>query len=229
MVEGGEPPRSASTQRHFAKVAQAAWRLDASPRYFIGGPSVVNRLSIDLERPRVLIALREPVEPDVVELHVQAEQGPPAPGHAVRGVRVGLPAGPRRSGGARGVERTFRTLATGVYADYLVDWFDVLGDRVRVVFFDDIREDPLGVVTAICTRLRPGPDAGAGVRPGWPERHGPAAEARCSRPSRSEANVAAAPGGQRRLAVAPLPPAVLPAAQHRAFWTNAQGRRTWSS
>lgn len=153
MVEGAEPAPLSEYAGHFAKVAQAAWRLDASPRYFIGGPSVVNRLSIDLERPRVLIALREPVSRMWSSYTYKRSKA-----RLPQGMRFAeFVSACRRVHDAQAVREAwsgpFRTLATGVYADYLVDWFDVLGDRVHVVFFDDIREDPVGVVTAICIRL----------------------------------------------------------------------------
>src|SRR3954451_21171218 len=61
MVSGAEPPSLEEYAGHFRECADATWRLAASPRSFIGGPPLVRRLADELGRPRVLIALREPV------------------------------------------------------------------------------------------------------------------------------------------------------------------------
>lgn len=38
----------------------------------------------------------------------------------------------------------------GKYDRYLTDWFDVYRENVKIIFFDDLKRDPLSVVSAIC-------------------------------------------------------------------------------
>jgi Sulfotransferase domain len=153
MVHGGQPPPIEEYARHFAAVADAPWRLEASPRYFIGGPALVQRLRDDLGTPKVLIALREPVS------RMWSS-------YTYKRSKSRLPAGMtfadfydecRRVADDRSErdpdDAGYRTLATGVYADFLPDWFDVLGSGVRVVFFDDLAAHPQQTVTELCTWL----------------------------------------------------------------------------
>jgi hypothetical protein len=162
MVEGAEPPSLEEYARHFRGCADATWRLDASPRYFIGGPPLVRRLTAELDRPRVLIALREPVARMWSSYtYKRSKSRLPSdmrfPQFAAECRRVhdeGSVRDPRSA--------AYRTLASGVYADFLDDWFDELGDQVRVVFFDDLADSPLTLVSELCTwlDLDPAPVAG---------------------------------------------------------------------
>ncbi len=150
MVHGEPPPALVDYERHFRACAASPWRLEASPRYFIGGPPLVRRLADDLDRPKVLIALREPVSRMWSSYTYKLSKNRLPEGmrfaafvdacrEVADGGRVRVPA-----------HAAFRTLATGVYADYLGDWFDVLGDDVRVVFFDDLAASPVDTVAAVC-------------------------------------------------------------------------------
>jgi hypothetical protein len=153
MVHGGQPPPIEEYLQHFAAVADAPWRLEASPRYFIGGPALVRRLRDDLGAPKVLIALREPVS------RMWSS-------YTYKRSKNRLPAGTtfadfyaecRRVADARSerdpADAGYRTLSTGMYARFLPDWFDVLGSDVRVVFFDDLATRPEQTVTELCTWL----------------------------------------------------------------------------
>ena len=153
MVSGGEPPSLEEYARHFRDCADATWRLDASPRYFIGGPPLVRRLAGELDRPRVLIALREPVA-RMWSSYTYKRSKDRLPKEMrfsdfVAECRRVHDEGSVRDAGSA----AYRTLASGVYADYLGDWFDVLGDQVRVVFFDELTSRPLEVVSELCTWL----------------------------------------------------------------------------
>ncbi len=153
MVGGGEAPSLSEYARHFHGCADATWRLDASPRYFIGGPPLVLRLASELGRPRILISLREPVSRmwssyTYKRSKARLPEGMRFPDFVAACRRVHDEGTVREPGSA-----AYRTLASGVYADYLPDWFDVLDDQVRVVFFDDITRDPLALVSALCEWL----------------------------------------------------------------------------
>lgn len=165
LVEGREPPSLASYAAHFRDSRDRPVRLEASPRYFIGGRPLVSRLVADLgtngTRPKVLIVLREPVSrmrssytykrskqrlPDDVDFS-----------EFVRRCRRVHDEGTVRDPGSA----NYRALAVGVYADFLPAWYDGLGPDLRVVFFDDLRE-PSQLLRSLCEWLGLDPEPVAG-------------------------------------------------------------------
>ncbi|MFT4084114.1 MAG: hypothetical protein QM638_16170 [Nocardioides sp.] len=162
LVVGEPPPTLAEYAAHFRASGDHPVLLEASPRYFIGGPTLVRRLVEDLSRngrrPKVLISLREPVERMWSSYRYKRSKDRLPPGvdfaEFVRRCRRVYDAGLVRHRD----HATYRTLATGVYADYLGDWFDELGDGVRVLFFDDLC-DAADELRAVCgwLGLDPGP------------------------------------------------------------------------
>jgi hypothetical protein len=153
MVYGGEPPPLEAYARHFEHCEQSRWRLEASPRYFIGGPSLVRRLASELDRPRVLIAIREPISRmwSSYTYKRSKDRLPPGMGFGEFFQACRKVADERLE--RRPESTAYRTLATGVYANYLGDWFDEFGADVRVVFFDDLASSPADEVLALCQWL----------------------------------------------------------------------------
>lgn len=153
LVHGDEPPPLADYAAHFARVADRPWRLEASPRYFLGGPPLVSRLAAELDSPRVLVALREPVSRMWSSYTYKRSKGRLEGGDDfaafVDACQKVVDNGSVREPG----DAMFRTLASGVYADYLGDWFAGLGDAVRVVFFDDLTARPGDEVRELFTWL----------------------------------------------------------------------------
>jgi hypothetical protein len=59
---------------------------------------------------------------------------------------------------AQGVERrhenrSFTGLVDGCYANWLGDWFAEMGDRLKVIYFDDLSSDASATVAEICSWL----------------------------------------------------------------------------
>lgn len=150
MVHGAEPPPLADYAAHFAHVRGSTWRLEASPRYFIGGPALISRLAADLGRPRILIALREPVSRMWSSYTYKRSKDRLPAGMSFAGFFAAC-----RTVADERLERDpehamYRTLATGVYANYLGDWFAGFGADVRPVFFDALTRRPAETVTELC-------------------------------------------------------------------------------
>lgn len=153
MVHGDAPGPLDEYRAHFRHCVASPWRLEASPRYFIGGPELVRRMVDDLGRPKVLIAIREPVS------RMWSS-------YTYKRSKDRLPEGMRfpeffevcRRVAEQGIERhadqaSFRTLASGVYVKYLPDWLAGLGNDLRVVFFDHLAEAPDKQLVEICEWL----------------------------------------------------------------------------
>jgi hypothetical protein len=135
--------------RHFATWSGQRYRVETSPEYFDGGRLMAETLAATLPGLRVILMLRDPAD----RLWT---------GYADKLARRRLPVAitfdtfvdrclALRANGADRFEgnRHFRTLSSGFYIDYLSDWLDVFGDRARVVFTEDLQEDPAAGVRSL--------------------------------------------------------------------------------
>jgi hypothetical protein len=154
--EALEPP--SVWNRYFAAAPVRPVRLEASPSYFYGGAAVARAMTEVLERPRIVLVLREPVARAISFFEYQK-------------VRLRFPteltldeylAEADALGDAVGrTPETEKYMAVpgGRYADWLPEWWDVLGrDAVRIVWFEDLVADGATVVRDVATFL--GIDAG---------------------------------------------------------------------
>ncbi|HEY6797698.1 MAG TPA: sulfotransferase domain-containing protein [Kineosporiaceae bacterium] len=152
--------------RHFTGWSGQRYRLETSPDYFDGGRLMAQALSAVLPDVRVILLLRDPAH----RLWTS---------YADKLARGRLPAAitfdtfvdrclALRANGADRFEgnRHFRVLSSGFYIEYVPSWLDVFGDRLRVVFTEDLQEDPAAGVRALFEWLRldpaqavPPPDA----------------------------------------------------------------------
>jgi hypothetical protein len=151
--------------RYWAGAGDAPVRLEATPSYFSGGPALVAAVrEVCGDDARILVVLREPVSRLVSYFTFQQARLriPPAMtlddylarADALSDDDFRDPAN-EVFFGARG----------GMYADYLPDWTEVFGDRVGVLFFDDLVARPEATLAraAAFLGLDPAPLAGRGL------------------------------------------------------------------
>jgi len=165
--------------RHFARWAGQRYRMETSPDYLDGGLPMARTLADVLPGVRIVVLLRDPAH----RLWT---------GYTDQLARRRLPRAitfdtfverclALRANGADRFEgnRHFRTLSSGFYVETLPHWFDVFGDRLRVVFTEDLQEEPAAGVRSLLDwlDLEPGdvpavpvPDERADDRPdgGYP-------------------------------------------------------------
>lgn len=161
----GEPPAEPleAYAAHFAHCTGQAYRLDASPDYFTGGEPLVRALDDALPDVRVIMVLRDPVARLWSSYTYKKARGA-LPDEATFREVFEADLAARESG----FDRTragehHRTLSTGFYLENLRPWIDRLGDRCRVVFLEQLAEDPaermrevfdwLGIDTSVADRL----------------------------------------------------------------------------
>lgn len=151
--------------RYWAGAGDAPIRLEATPSYFSGGPALVAAVrEVCGPDTRILVVFREPVSRLVSYFTFQQARLriPPtmtldeylAHADALTDDDFRDPANEIYFG-ARG----------GMYADYLPDWTDVFGDRVGVLFFEDLVARPEITVARAASflGLDPAPLAGRGL------------------------------------------------------------------
>lgn len=162
--------------RHFPAWAGQRYRLETSSGYLDGGRPMAEALDRRLPDLRVVVLLRDPVD----RLWT---------GYTDQLARRRLPGAisfdsfvdrclALRANGADLFEgnRHFRTFSSGFYAQHLSHWLDVFGDRLRVVFTEQLSEDREAGSRALlgwlgldpAQRPVPGPARPTDGEPGYP-------------------------------------------------------------
>ncbi len=149
---GREPGPLSEYLRYFTHCGDQPYRLEATPTYCYGGRAVITALQTTLPDVRIIINLRDPVERLWASLGYMKSKG-------LLDERLTLEQYLRHCEGlrAQGVdnqeEHRFYRLSTGFYAEYLGEWLDAFGARLRVVFFERLVTEPRAVVEGLCAWL----------------------------------------------------------------------------
>ncbi|WP_148572946.1 sulfotransferase family protein [Nocardioides caldifontis] len=148
----GPPPPLSDYRRHFAHCTGARYAFEATPTYSYGGRPVIDAIAATLDRPRIVLSLRNPVDRLWSAYTFQRELG-----NMTRYPRFEdyLEACERRSpDGSDLVPRDhLHGLYIGHYANYVPHWLDAFGSDLHVIFAERFRSDPHAVVAGICRWL----------------------------------------------------------------------------
>ena len=105
-----------------------------------------------LERPRILISLRDPVD-RLWSAYTFQRSLMHLPGIDSFEEYVSACEALRSRGTSLLDSGHLKGLAIGLYADYVGAWFDAFGDDVRVIFFEELTSDPGAVTADVCRWL----------------------------------------------------------------------------
>lgn len=150
----GQPLPSAieTYGREFARWNGERYRLEATPSYCYSGERLIAGVRSILDRPKIILSLREPVERLWSAYTFQRSKGNLGKVRSfedyVRLSRERHRQGPAWRGGSH-----FSGLSIGFYGDYLEPWLAAFGDDMRVIFTDDLFRDPLRVLSEFCDWL----------------------------------------------------------------------------
>ncbi len=143
--EPGEPPPLEVYSSHFAHCRDERYAFEATPTYSYGGRPVIDAIREQLQAPKIILSLRNPVDrlwsaytfqrglgnlPDIPSFENYLEA-------CERRARDGSDLVPRDH---------LHGLYIGYYEDYVPQWLEAFGDDIRVVFAEQLRTDPRGVV-----------------------------------------------------------------------------------
>lgn len=140
-------------EQYFAHCGDERYAMEATPSYSFGGERVREAIRQVLDRPRILIVLREPVDRLWSAYIFQRSLGN-LPG--IRSFEAYIAECQLRRRETRGlieVNGHLNGLSIGFYGDYVPPWLDEFGDDVDIVFFDDLATDPSGLVRRLCEWL----------------------------------------------------------------------------
>lgn len=144
---------------NFADAADGQVRLEATPRYFYGGAALASRIRDTLgPHARVIVMLREPVARfqsffDFQKSRLRIPNDLAADEYLERADRM---SDADFSDPANHAWFGFRG---GCYAQWLPAWYETFGDRLLVLFFEDLLEETSGTLRCTAEFLRIDPDA----------------------------------------------------------------------
>ena len=138
---------------HFRHRQGERYALEATPTYFYGGKRTVSAIRQELPQVRVLVILRNPSERCWSDFRFEQSRGR-VPADMDFDAYLERCETLRAQGVDRLYEnRSFTGLVDGCYAHWLGDWFAEMGDRLKVVYFDDLSGDASATVSEICSWL----------------------------------------------------------------------------
>lgn len=157
----GPPPPVEEYARHFAHCAGERYAMEATPTYSYGGRPVIEAMRSVLGRPKIILILRDPADRLWSAYTFQRSLGTLG---GIDSFEQYLDVVQQRRGDADALvpRDGLSGLYIGYYADYVGDWLDEFGDDLRVVFAEDLRRDPGGVLAALCRWLGIDADVVAG-------------------------------------------------------------------
>ncbi len=138
---------------HFRHRQGERYALEATPTYFYGGKRTVSAIRQALPQVRVLVILRNPSERCWSDFRFEQSRGR-VPADMDFDAYLDRCEALRAQGVDRLYEyRSFTGLVDGCSANWLGDWSAELGDRLKVVYFDDLSGDAAATVREICSWL----------------------------------------------------------------------------
>ncbi|MCJ7438572.1 MAG: sulfotransferase domain-containing protein [Acidimicrobiia bacterium] len=159
LIYGSEPEPVATYDEYFADSGGRPVRLEATPRYCTGGRAVAERIeAVCGPTTRVIVVLRDPVArfasfftfqkarlrlPEDLSVEQYLERSVSLSEEALREPE----------------NHPWSAFPSGCYADWLPGWHKVFGDRLRVLFFEQLTAEPEAGLRSVASFL--GINAGA--------------------------------------------------------------------
>jgi hypothetical protein len=138
---------------HFRHWQGERYALEATPTYFYGGRRIASAIRETLPQVRVLVILRNPSDRCWSDFRFEQSRGR-VPADMDFDTYLDRCETLRAQGIDRRREnRSFTGLVDGCYVNWLGDWSAELGDRLKVIYFDDLSSDASASVTEICSWL----------------------------------------------------------------------------
>ena len=141
----GTPPALDTYRRHFAHSVGERYAFEATPTYSYGGRPVIDAIRENLDTPKIILSLRDPVERLWSAYTFQRELGNIT---MLRSFEEYLAACERRErDGSDLVPRDhLHGLYIGFYANYVPLWLDAFGPDIKVIFAEDLFRHPTAVM-----------------------------------------------------------------------------------
>lgn len=139
------PPPIETYTKHWAHCAGERYAMEATPSYSYGGKEVVEGVRQVLDRPKIVITLRDPVARLWSAYTFQRSLGNIT---SLKSFEEYLATCEQRreEGTDLDPDSHLHGLSIGFYAEFLGHWLDTFEDDVKVVFAEDLSREPTRVV-----------------------------------------------------------------------------------
>jgi hypothetical protein len=126
--------------------------MEATAGYYYGGATVARAIKDTLGNPKIILVFRDPITRLISFYRFEKS-------------RLDLDSNLtfddyiRQCESLSPTERVQRKnlaysgIAGGFYCDYLTDWFDIFGENLKVVFFENLVADPRSMLVEVCEWL----------------------------------------------------------------------------
>lgn len=147
-------------KRYFIHCRSERYRMEASPSYAHSGAAVIAGIQAALERPRILISLREPVARLWSGYTFQRSRALAAQVEDFEDFVKDCERH-RAAGTDRAIGNRRNSLSIGFYGEFVPLWLEAFGSDCHVVFAEELFRNPAGVLSDVCRWLgiAPGPAA----------------------------------------------------------------------
>ncbi len=151
-LRDGDPlPPVTEYSKFFSHYESQRYVLEASPGYFHGGQEIGHAIKRICGDVRILIVLREPIDRLFSNYKFLKSRLVLAEDTSFEEyVNLGGRAPDQRYAA---IANSYWAIRVGFYADFLPEWFEVFGDSLRIIFFDDLVQDSRRVVRNLCEWL----------------------------------------------------------------------------
>ena len=123
--------------------------MEASPSYFYGKAEVAEAIRRELGKVKIIVILRDPTD-RVISLFSRAVSKSEFPEGFDFQEYVST-SEMKQNAGERDVYSM--GIREGIYINYIEPWQSIFGSDLKVVFFDDLKDDPIGLTVSICEWL----------------------------------------------------------------------------
>lgn len=152
LLDGGLPGPVGDYRRHFDHCAGERYRLEATPEYFYGREIVVTAMQELLGDVKVILVLREPTT-RLVSFYLFKKAHFGLPGDL--GIEDYVTACDKINDQDRlaRCNSPFMGIEGGCYDRYIAPWLAGFGDRLNILFFDDLIANPQQVLAGLANWL----------------------------------------------------------------------------
>ena len=150
LRDGGTLPPIDEYQSYFRHCNEEKYVMEASPSYLYGKDKIAGAILEHCGRAKVIMILREPVDRlssfyNHIRSKTMLEEKVEMSDFIKKSI-AGIYETSNQNYFTRGVRE-------GFYSDFLQDWIDLFGEDLKIVFFDDLKKDPMGLTTSIAKWL----------------------------------------------------------------------------
>jgi len=136
-------------QGYFCHCEQQKYVMEATPGYFAGGEKLATEIKRALgETTKVMIVLRNPVDRFVSFWKYKKSMLELDPALSLAEY-VKQCKGATEDVLAKANNARYEGLEAGYYANYIEGWFHVFGNSLKILFFDDLKQDSRGFLSEI--------------------------------------------------------------------------------